>query len=70
MQGSELEHAVGLANRKLNEPGADPDDDYAVLSRQLLRLVEKNKHLEELVGIAKLNGLLIDLKNARPQRSK
>jgi hypothetical protein len=37
---SERSDAVRLAGKLLDEPGADPDDDLRVLSRQLLRHVE------------------------------
>lgn len=35
--GTELDLAQAIANRVLDRPNADPDDDIAVLSRQLLR---------------------------------
>lgn len=34
--GTETSRAIVLANRLLDEPYADPDDDLRVLSRQLL----------------------------------
>lgn len=34
---TEREQAIGLATRVLDRPSADPDDDLAVLARQLLR---------------------------------
>jgi hypothetical protein len=37
---NERTHAIALANRLLDEPNCDPDDDLRVLSRQLLRAVE------------------------------
>jgi len=37
---TELEEAVLLANRLLDEPGADPDDDLRMLARQFLRQKE------------------------------
>lgn len=37
---SEIEEALVLANRILDRPNADPDDDLAVLSRQLIRVTE------------------------------
>lgn len=37
---SEKEEAIALANRLMDEPNADPDDDLRVLSRQLLRAHE------------------------------
>lgn len=36
----ELEHVIKLANSILDRPNADPDDDLAALSRQLLRALE------------------------------
>lgn len=44
--------AVALANRLLDQPYADPDDDLRVLSRQLLRRQEElNKYKAALVSI-------------------
>ncbi len=40
MTMTELEETIALANRILDRPYADPDDDLAMLSRQLLRSVE------------------------------
>jgi hypothetical protein len=37
----EKEQAITLANRVLDRTGADPDDDLAVLARQLLRALER-----------------------------
>jgi len=37
---TELERAKRLAETVLDEPGADPDSDLAILSRQLLRALE------------------------------
>lgn len=37
---SERDHAIALANRILERRSYDPDDDLAVLSRQLLRALE------------------------------
>ena len=39
--------AIELANRLLDQPYADPDDDLRVLSRQLLRRHEEIKRLCE-----------------------
>lgn len=36
----EFLQAIDLANRVLDRPSADPDDDMAVLARQFLRAVE------------------------------
>ncbi len=37
---TEYDETVQLANRILERPYADPDDDWAMLSRQFLRQVE------------------------------
>ena len=37
---SEAQEAIALANRALDRPNCDPDDDLCVLARQLLRLRE------------------------------
>lgn len=42
--------ALLLANKILDRPSADPDDDLALLSRQLLRGVERAEQAEALVG--------------------
>lgn len=51
---SELCDALYLANRLLDEPNADPDDDLRLLSRQLLRRQEEVERLNKV--IAKLSG--------------
>ena len=38
---AERDVAIALANRVLDRPGADPDDDLAVLARQFLRALER-----------------------------
>jgi hypothetical protein len=38
---TEFEFAVRLANKVLDRPYGDPDDDLAVLARQFLRAVER-----------------------------
>ena len=38
---TEKKHAIELANRVLDRPWGDPDDDLAVLARQLLRALER-----------------------------
>ena len=38
---TEYEKAVVLANRLLDEPYSDPDDDLRMLSRQFLRQIER-----------------------------
>ncbi len=38
---SEHEQAIKLANKVLDRPYGDPDDDQAVLARQFLRAVER-----------------------------
>lgn len=37
---SEKEEAIRLANKVLDRPYADPDDDIAILARQFLRSLE------------------------------
>lgn len=37
---SEEEEAIALANRTLDRPNADPDDDLALMARQFMRAVE------------------------------
>lgn len=39
---TERQEAILLANKILERPNADPDDDLALLSRQFLREVEKS----------------------------
>lgn len=43
---SERDDAIKLANQVLERPMADPDDDLAILSRQLLRQVETVERLK------------------------
>jgi hypothetical protein len=49
---SEKTDAIALANRLMEEPNMDPDDDLRVLSRQLLRSTETiaamHKKLQEV----------------------
>jgi hypothetical protein len=40
---SEFDDAIKLAQRLLDEPNCDPDDDLRLLSRQLLRLHERSR---------------------------
>lgn len=47
---SERTDADKLAERLLNEPYADPDDDLRMLSRQLLRRREVIERLEKTLG--------------------
>lgn len=42
--------AYKLAERLLSEPGADPDDELRMLSRQLLRSGEKIQRYEKLLS--------------------
>jgi hypothetical protein len=42
----EFREAVQIANKVLDRPYADPDDDTAVLARQFLRLAERVEDLE------------------------
>lgn len=41
MSGTEFAEAYAIAHRVLDRPGADPDDDVAILARQLVRLTER-----------------------------
>jgi hypothetical protein len=38
---TEKEELISLANKVLDRPGGDPDDDVAVLARQFLRALER-----------------------------
>jgi hypothetical protein len=53
---SERTRAIGLANALLDRTSADPDDDLAVLSRQLLRATERADKAE--VRVARLEEAL------------
>lgn len=44
-KSDELTEALALANRILDRPSGDPDDDLAMLSRQLIRQTEANATL-------------------------
>lgn len=58
---TEKKQAIELANRVLDRVSADPDDDLAVLARQLIRAAERNKALEEaLSAIASIGGNMED----------
>ncbi len=43
----ENDYAPILANRILDRPSADPDDDLAILARQFLRLYEAQKAMRD-----------------------
>lgn len=45
-------NVVVLANRILDRPNGDPDDDLAVLSRSFLRECEANERLEERLRVS------------------
>ena len=45
---SERREAIALANRVLERPNADPDDDMAILARQFLRSEERCERVPEL----------------------
>jgi hypothetical protein len=48
--------AIALANRLLDEPNCDPDDDLRTLSRWLLRRHETaNNHRQTLLGISDMD---------------
>jgi hypothetical protein len=42
---NEFAYAVVLANRILDRPSGDPDDDLAVLARQFLRASERARDI-------------------------
>lgn len=41
---TERDEAIAIANRLLDEPMADPDDDLRTLARQFMRAVERASH--------------------------
>lgn len=48
-RSTEFAEAYAIAQRVLDRPGADPDDDVAILARQLVRLTERAaRHLSFL----------------------
>jgi hypothetical protein len=47
---TEREHTIILADRLLNEPNADPDDDLRMLARQFQRLKEENDRFRAGLG--------------------
>lgn len=49
---SEFADATIIANKVLDRPWADPDDDLGILSRQLLRMRERLKLAEAVVEAA------------------
>jgi hypothetical protein len=57
---SEFKDTVKLANRLLDEPNCDPDDDLRMLARQFLRGVERVERLQkDLVAMHDPHGDLI-----------
>ncbi len=44
LPSKERDEAVAIANRLLDEPMADPDDDLRVLARQFMRALERAPH--------------------------
>jgi hypothetical protein len=56
---SELDDALKLADKLLDEPNADPDDDLRVLARQLQREHEAHARYERTLWRA--NGRLMQL---------
>ncbi len=59
---SERTDAIHLANKLLEEPNTDPDDDLRMLSRQLLRRCETIDRLEK--HLAALQDSTLDMINA------
>jgi hypothetical protein len=56
LPNDERSQAIELANRLLDEPNCDPDDDLRVLSRWLLRRHETaDNHRQTLLGIADMD---------------
>lgn len=55
---NELQAALMLAEKLLDEPNCDPDDELRMLSRQLLRHQEKVERLEKHLGMNELGGLI------------
>jgi hypothetical protein len=52
----ERTQALALANRLLDEPNVDPDDDLRMLSRWLIRRHETaENHRQTLIGIAQMD---------------
>jgi len=47
-QRTERDVAIELANRVLDRPYGDPDDDLAILARQFLRAVEAHPTIETI----------------------
>lgn len=47
MRSAERQRALELAERILDRPNADPDDDLAVLARQLIRAQEEINSLRQ-----------------------
>lgn len=64
---NEHEHAKDLAGSILENPGIDPDDDIAVLARQLLRADEKlfDRENHWMAVSASLSGHAVDVLNSR-----
>ena len=55
---NEKESSVILANKILERPNADPDDDLAVLARQLLRREERLQLISDIAeGSGTVNSL-------------
>jgi hypothetical protein len=52
MKLTQAEESRVLANRILDRPNADPDDDLATLSRELLRADEKVVELRTVLALA------------------
>ena len=54
---SELHDALELADRLLDEPNADPDDDLRTLARNLRRQFESHQVYKQ--ALTRANGFLI-----------
>lgn len=58
---SEFSDAIELANRLLDEPYVDPDDDLRMLARQLLRRQEAVEKLENRLAELSDNGCTLKI---------
>lgn len=58
---SEIQEAIKLANKVLETPNRDPDDDLSIMSRQFLRALERIAELEKQAS----GGLINDARYLR-----
>lgn len=57
---NEAEQALAIAERVLDRPHADPDDDMAILARQTKRAAELRKENAELRERVTVYGNMVD----------